>query len=67
MFRNQNTECRPRRSSAARAIDGGADAIERVDLLVKLIADQVGVPSPELDEIAATVTDRISKNQRAAA
>ena len=54
-------------SSAARAIDGGADAIERVDLLVKLIADQVGVSSCELDEISATVTARLAENQRAAA
>lgn len=54
-------------SSAARAIDGGADAIERVDLLVKLIADQVGVPSPELDEIATIVSNRLAENQRAAA
>ena len=54
-------------SSAARAIDGGADAIERVDLLVKLIADQVGVSSPELDRIAGIVTARLAENQRAAA
>lgn len=54
-------------SSAARAIDSGAEAIERVDLLVKLIADQVGVPSPELDEIAATVSARLANNQSAAA
>ncbi|SFE42515.1 ketopantoate reductase family protein [Roseivivax sediminis] len=54
-------------SSAARAIDSGADAIERVDLLVKLIADQVGASSAELDDISATVTKRLSENQRAAA
>ena len=54
-------------SSAARAIDGGADAIERVDLLVKLIADQAGVSSAALDEISTTVTTRLAENQRAAA
>ena len=56
-----------RPSSAARAVDGGADHIERVDLLVKLIADQVGVSSPELDRIANTVSARLAENQRAAA
>ncbi|WP_068116027.1 ketopantoate reductase family protein [Tropicimonas marinistellae] len=54
-------------SSAARAIDGGADKIERVDLLVKLIAEQVGVSSPQLSEIADIVSTRLAENQRAAA
>ena len=54
-------------SSAARAIDGGAQHIERVDLLVKLIADQLDMGNPAVDEVVATVTSRIAGNLRAAA
>ena len=56
-------------SSAARAIEAGADRIERVDLLVKLIADQLYVHIPAVDEVAATVSARLEANRekRAAA
>ncbi len=54
-------------SSAARAIDAGADRIERVDLLVQLIADQLGLASPDIDAVVATVTSRLSANRQAAA
>lgn len=54
-------------SSAARAIDGGARHIERVDLLVQLIADQLGMGNPAVDHVVATVTSRIAGNLRAAA
>ena len=54
-------------SSAARAVGGGAEQIERVDLLVQLIADQLGINSPEVDEVVATVTARLAENRRAAA
>ena len=54
-------------SSAARAIDGGARHVERVDLLVQLIADQLGMGNPAVDEVAATVTSRIAGNIKAAA
>ncbi len=54
-------------SSAARAIDGGAEQIERVDLLVQLIADQMGFAAPEIDEVVATVNGRLAANRRAAA
>ena len=54
-------------SSAARAIDGGARNVERVDLLVQLIADQLGLGNPAVDEVVATVTSRIAGNLRAAA
>jgi hypothetical protein len=54
-------------SSAARAIDGGARHVERVDLLVQLIADQLGMGNPAVDEVAATVTSRIAGNLKAAA
>ena len=54
-------------SSAARAIEGGADAIERVDMLVKLIADQMGIHVPELDRTVETVNARLAGNRRAVA
>ena len=54
-------------SSAARAIDGGARHIERVDLLVQLIADQLGMGNPAIDDVVTTVTSRIAGNLRAAA
>ncbi len=54
-------------SSAARAIDAGSAQIERVDLLVKLIADQIGMGSPLLDETVARVNARLAENQREAA
>ncbi|MCC5985548.1 MAG: hypothetical protein JJU42_14420 [Rhodobacteraceae bacterium] len=54
-------------SSAARAIDAGASEIERVDLLVKLIADQIGLGSPLLDETVARIDSRLAENRREAA
>lgn len=50
-------------SSAARAIDGGGQAIERVDMLVKLIADQMGLSTPDLDETVAIVNTRLEENR----
>src|ERR1700744_962314 len=37
-------------SSAARAVAAGAPFIERVDLLVKLISHQLGMPNAEIDQ-----------------
>ncbi|SFB15597.1 ketopantoate reductase [Poseidonocella pacifica] len=54
-------------SSAARAIEGGSAEIERVDLLVKLIADQLGVAIPAVERTAETVSQRLAQNKRAAA
>jgi hypothetical protein len=54
-------------SSAARAIEGGAEKIERVDKLVKLIADQIGIHVPELDHTVETVDARLAHNRRVAA
>lgn len=54
-------------SSAARAIEAGADGIERVDLLVKLIADQQGHPIPAVDKVVHTVTSRLAANRQAKA
>jgi len=54
-------------SSAARAIDGGAEQVERVDLLVQLIAEQLSIDAPEVGEVVATVNSRLAANRRAAA
>ncbi len=54
-------------SSAARAIEAGAQQVERVDLLVQLIADQLGAGNPAVDEVVATVTLRLASNRQAAA
>jgi hypothetical protein len=47
-------------SSAARAVAAGAPFIERVDLLVKLIADQLGMPNPEIDRTVQTVDRKLN-------
>lgn len=53
-------------SSAARAIDAGAGQIERVDRLVKGIADQLGMGSELLDATVARVDARLAENRRRA-
>ena len=50
-------------SSAARAIDGGARTIERVDLLVQRIAASIGMQNDLLDETVAIVNDRLDANR----
>jgi len=50
-------------SSAARALFGGAEHIERVDCLVRRIARQQGLQSDTLDEIVALVDERLEKNR----
>lgn len=52
-------------SSAARALFGGAKDIERVDCLIRLIAEQQGLQSDVVDEIVTLVDERL-KNNRAA-
>ncbi|MEM6385319.1 MAG: hypothetical protein AAF718_03685 [Pseudomonadota bacterium] len=54
-------------SSAARAIDGGAQQIERVDLLVQLIAQQLGMGNASIDAVVETVTARLDTNRRQSA
>ncbi|PKQ11678.1 MAG: hypothetical protein CVT70_13140 [Alphaproteobacteria bacterium HGW-Alphaproteobacteria-1] len=54
-------------SSAARAIEGGADRIERVDMLVKLIAEQQGVETGAFADIVETVNARLHANARSGA
>jgi len=53
-------------SSAARALFGGAEHIERVDCLVRRIAQQRGFQSDTLDEIVTLVDERLEKNRRPA-
>jgi hypothetical protein len=53
-------------SSAARALFGGAEHIERVDCLVRRIALQRGFQSDTLDEIVTLVDERLGKNRTAA-
>jgi hypothetical protein len=50
-------------SSAARALFGGAEHIERVDCLVRRIARLKGLESDTLDEIVALVDERLAKNR----
>ena len=52
-------------SSAARALFGGAEHIERVDCLVRRIARQQGLQSDTLDEIVTLVDERLAKNRSA--
>lgn len=52
-------------SSAARALFGGAEHIERVDCLVQRIARHQGMQSGTLDEIVTLVDDRLAKNRAA--
>ena len=52
-------------SSAARALFGGAEHIERVDCLVRQIARQHGLQSETVDEIVTLVDERLGKNRAA--
>ncbi|WP_119460075.1 2-dehydropantoate 2-reductase N-terminal domain-containing protein [Rhodospirillaceae bacterium SYSU D60014] len=47
-------------SSAARALAAGAPFIERVDLLVKLISDQLGMPDAEIDRTVQIVDHKLN-------
>jgi hypothetical protein len=48
-------------SSAARAVANGAPFIERVDLLVKLISHQLGVPNAEIDHTVDIVDQKLNE------
>jgi hypothetical protein len=52
-------------SSAARALFGGAEHIERVDCLVRRIARQQGLQSDTLDQIVSLVDERLGQNRAA--
>lgn len=48
-------------SSAARAVASGAPFIERVDLLVKLISHELGMPSADIDRTVQVVDQKLSE------
>jgi hypothetical protein len=52
-------------SSAARALFGGADRIERVDCLVRRVGLHHGLQSDVLDELVTVVDERLAKNRAA--
>jgi hypothetical protein len=52
-------------SAAARALFGGASHIERVDHLIRRLADQFGRHFEPLHEIAALVDERLRSNRAA--
>ncbi|MFO0965355.1 MAG: hypothetical protein U0793_07180 [Gemmataceae bacterium] len=52
-------------SSAARTLFAGAEHIERVDCLVRRIAEQQGMRSETLDEMVALVDERLARNRAA--
>lgn len=54
-------------SSVARALAAGATDVERVDLLVKTIADHMGRPLGAIDDIVARVDARLVSNRAQAA
>jgi hypothetical protein len=54
-------------SSAARALFGGAEHIERVDCLIRRIALQQGSQCDVLDEIVALVDQRLASNRATSA
>lgn len=56
-----------RPASAARALDNGARNIERADKLVQLVAQQLQMSHPVLDEIVSLVDSRLDDNRKKAA
>jgi hypothetical protein len=56
-----------RPASAARALQNGAQFIERADKLVQLIARQKGLSHPTLDATVALVDSRLDANRKKAA
>ena len=48
-------------SSAARAMASGAPFIERVDLLVKLISPQLGLPNADIDRTVQVVDQKLNE------
>ena len=54
-------------ASVARAIDGGAPRVERVDRLVQAIAASRGMRNDAVDRIVELVDARLEANERVAA
>lgn len=51
------------RTSAARALNNGAQNIERADKLVQLLAKQKGLSHPMIDGIVSLVDRRLAANR----
>ena len=49
-------------SSAARAVAAGGPFIERVDVLVQLIAKALGIASPDIDKTVSIVDEQLESN-----
>jgi hypothetical protein len=56
-----------RPASAARALQNGAQYIERADKLVQLLAKQKGLHHPTLDATVALIDARLDANRKKAA
>ena len=54
-------------SSAARALAAGATDIERIDLLVKLVAEQQGLSNESVSDTVKVVNSWLDRNRKAAA
>ena len=54
-------------SSAARAVFAGATNIERVDKLIKLTGDEMGLSHPDLEQTVAIVDAKLDANKKSAA
>ncbi|MBY8974409.1 hypothetical protein KHP62_01235 [Rhodobacteraceae bacterium NNCM2] len=54
-------------SSAARAVMAGAPVIERVDRLIQLVGNQLGMNHPAIDQTVAIVDRALEQNQRRSA
>lgn len=54
-------------SSAARAIDSGAVAVERVDKLIQLIGKSLALQHPAIDRMVQIIDERLTTNVRQAA
>lgn len=50
-------------SSVARSIDGGSSSIERVDMLVQLVGNELGLRSDAVDSVVRVVNQRIAANK----
>jgi hypothetical protein len=53
-------------SSAARALAGGSTDIERIDLVVKLVAEQKGLSNPSVSETVKLINGWLERNRAAA-
>jgi hypothetical protein len=48
-------------SSAARAVANGAPFIERVDLLLKLVSHQIGMPNADIDRTVQIIDQKLNE------